>query len=94
MIWRRKYGSELISCGEVNRIIKARICAYSSLKSTRSSIDFPQQLNLEPAFVMLDSLRGRKWAAQFSYSHEAHAGYEVYQTLWDANQGTDLADWL
>lgn len=85
-----KYRLELFRCCEVNGIIEPGIGTYASLKVPRPPINSSKQLNLEPTLVVLHGFRGRYGTGQLGNSDKANRCDEIYRSLWDPNQRTDL----
>jgi hypothetical protein len=89
-----KYCAELIGRCEVHRVIKTWVGTHTTLEASRAAVDFSEQLNLQPALVMLDCLGWCKWSGYFGNANEADRGNQIDETLWYAHQGANLTDCL
>jgi len=72
VIRMREYRSKLIRGCKVDWIVKPRVGTYASLEATGATVNLTEQLDLEPAFIMLNSLSRRKWASEFGDPDKAN----------------------
>jgi hypothetical protein len=94
LVWMWEYRRELIRRREVDRIIQARVGSDAALELTGAAIDLAEQLDLQPALVMLNCLGRCEWASEFGDAKEGDRGDKVDGALGDAHERSDLADGL
>jgi hypothetical protein len=68
---RRKHCRQIVGSCKVHRIVKSGIGANASLEALRGSIDFSEQLHLEPAIPSLDGLSRRLGPGELTDSEQA-----------------------
>jgi hypothetical protein len=83
---RRKHCCEIVSSCKVHRVIEPGIGADASLKALCGTVDFPQQLYLEPAISGLDGLGRGLRACKLSDSEQADCPDEIDKALRDAHE--------
>lgn len=75
-------------------IIKARERTYSTLETSGCAINLSKKLNLKPPFVLLNRVEWSYFFDKFRDPHQSNSCNEVYETLRNSHQGTNLPDRL